>query len=138
MELGVYVPIEGTVTTIKPGSAICGMPYMEWTGDMVGMSSFEPRDLNKLQLYYEGNLYGHMADWETQLFHAADRLIAKYPTVGRCTVDPVGFMQVGWYDHDRRTLDVEEQEILDAWIAAGRHAPNPTVDDLIELLKETQ
>lgn len=129
-ELGVYVPFEGTITTIKPGAAIVGQDTSDWSG----VAAPQPR----LMLYYEGNIYGSssFSDWETMLFHAADRLIARYPTVARCAVEFGGWLRVGWYDHELRRLDIEDQAALDAWKAVGKHAPHPVTTDLVDLLRE--
>lgn len=137
MELGIYVPYEGTITTIKPGAAICGTPDTEERPGGPGNGTIVT---TRLMLYYEGNIYGSTAfpDWETMLFHAADRLIARYPTVARCWVESEGWLHVGWYDHDLRRLDIEDQAALDAWKAVGKHAPHPTKSDLVELWEETR
>lgn len=137
MELGVYVPYEGTITTIKPGSAICGQAESEWSGRSLADAINETmRGDDRVMLYYEGNLFGSMPDWATMLFHAADRLIARYPTVARCSVKPDDWYLVGSYYPDTERLYVEDQAALDAWIANGTHAPHPTKTGLLDLLKE--
>lgn len=138
-EVGVYVPIVGTITTIKPGSAIAGkiVTPLEGRTDTGELNSAIVKP--KLNLYYEGNIYGHFKDWEEMLFHAADRLIANYPVVSRCWVDPTGFLQVGWWDHEQRSFDEIEgrQQYLDAWIGGGVSAMSQTAEDLAKLWRET-
>lgn len=104
-EVRVYVPAEGKLTSIAPGSAICGQ-------------------LNEhgVLLYYEGNLYGSssMTTFENMLFHAADRMTSRYATMAMMVVRPEDVVQVGWFNVTLRqcwTDGPEEDVLLEAWKA---------------------
>lgn len=103
----VYVPAEGQLETIAPGSAIVGNP-----------TEAELHDGRRLvQIYYEGNLYGasNLDTYEGRLLIAADRLSVHYPTIAQRLVPSEDLICVGTWCHETKTLDVEEPELLEAW-----------------------
>ncbi len=103
--LTVYVPHpEGYLgRTIAKGSGIVGVPA----------------EGGAVLIYYEGNIYGaqNIRTYEDKIYHAADRLVAKYPTVARTWAKPEDLVRVGTYDHPARTFrpDPGAQTAIDAW-----------------------
>jgi hypothetical protein len=63
-------------------------------------------DFDHLVIYYEGNLYGaeNLRTWEQRLECAAGRLVAKYPTVARMTVENTAVRPLGEYDTVTKTV----------------------------------
>jgi hypothetical protein len=137
-EVEVFVPVEGFPTTIKPGSAIVGQP----SDSRSAGPGDSGREAVLLNIYYEGDVYGHMRGFEEMLLHAADRMLANYPTIARAWVPFDSMRRVGWYQTGLpsgfSTLDIEEPDLLRAWQEHGTPAPNPTITELTDLWKETK
>lgn len=105
----VYVPVEGKLQNIAPGSAIVGNP-----------TETQLHDGRRLtQVYYEGNLFGaeNMRLYEQMLLIAAGRLSCHYPTVAQRLVPSEELICVGTYCYETQTFDLEEPEIHAAWWA---------------------
>jgi hypothetical protein len=105
----VFVPAEGRLDSIAPGSAI--------VGELTNAELHDGRRL--VQVYYEGNLYGamNMDTYEGRMVIAADRLSVHYPTIAQRLVPVDDLICIGTWCHETQTLDVEEPELLEAWKA---------------------
>jgi hypothetical protein len=101
-ELVIFVPASPEVrAVVRPGSAIVGR-----------------RDDNgQVLIYFEGNVYGYMTDFDEMLLHAADRLVSRYPTVARAVVGASELAEVGYYDYGAFSAEITDQPALDAWRA---------------------
>lgn len=103
-ELAIYVPRDERKVGIAPGSAI------------VGRDRPTP---GTVEVYYEGDVYGSMGkDYNRMLMHAADRLVARYPTVARSWLPEDELIRVGTYDYGTKTASIDDPIALQAWRAA--------------------
>lgn len=72
-------------------------------------------------VYFEGNRYDvpNLRSFEERVRHAADRLVERYPTIARACFPRDQFDVIGTYVFEagcrHRTLDITDQEALDAW-----------------------
>lgn len=115
MELNVYVPRSGHVTSIDPGSGIVGA--VEESG--------------RLTVDYEGNRNraSNIRTYADRVLHAHGRHTVRYPTIARQSVPVETMIWVGTFDDHTHTFDLgggelpeaEARELLAAWcaLAAG-------------------
>jgi hypothetical protein len=96
-----YIPRPGSHAAefIAPGSAIVGHELED----------------GRIEIYYEGSIYGPHKPFEEKLLHAWDRCVVSYPTIARSILEADELIQVGvvdaitqprvrWTD-DRRTIE---------------------------------
>lgn len=109
LPLSVYVPTRHL--GIAEGSGIVGAQSV----DMV-------------HVYYEGNLYdaSNIVTWADRIDHAADRLVANYPTIAQMVTDAEDLTRVGTWDGKQVTLlDNVAANIVYEWLRLherGEHA----------------
>lgn len=107
IELKIYVPKPGTwpLTSIARGSGIVGIPN---------------EDTGCVSLSYEGAVHGQRMSWEAKVFHAVSRLVLKYPSVAKMTVNHNDLIEVGVFrcqdDWSDKVYEITDQEALDTWI----------------------
>jgi hypothetical protein len=113
MEIRVYVPRVGAMScsSILPKSGIVG------TVD----------GPERVRIDFEGARYGQMGmeTWADKLLFAAGRHVTNYPTVARLHVPREDLVDVGWWDTEANTVDLDGDKIDhvrewlgDAFIAA--------------------
>jgi len=101
----VVVPAEGRLSHVAPASGIVCAPD-EGGGRLI---------------YFEGNKYGSesLAHWADRVYHAAGRLIERYPTVARMTVAADDVVTVGHLDCEDGEITLTEpgsRPLLAAWL----------------------
>lgn len=116
-KINVYVPKVGTSSRgfVKPGSAVVGITP-------------EPGSETYVVVDYEGNIYNakNMRSFHEKVSHAADRHIARYPTMARMTVGRDTLITVGsayildeWYAGFEPNDDPEAKVALEEWLGDG-------------------
>lgn len=130
MDLIVYVPDLGDGEGVRfarelaPGSGVVGtvaryaaVPASEVfaSGDLTAEHHLSARRT----VYYEGNVHGasNIVSYADRVYHAADRLVRRYPTIARRTVHRDALIAVGTFDYPTRTLRVSDEPALAAWLA---------------------
>ena len=104
MIIGIFVPVEGQLLHIAPRSGIVGVPT----------------DQEHTHIYYEGNLYQsvNMKQFEQKVARAADRLVARYPTVAQMLVPDSMVVRIGDYDTDENVMRIWERKEYERWVSA--------------------
>lgn len=105
----IFVPVEGSFQekALAPGSALVG----------------EQNQINMIMFYFEGGVHGQFASYEECLFHAADRLAHKYPTVARSQSKRSDLTKVGIYNLSTKKVTILRQDLLDKWLQGSSFAP---------------
>ncbi len=74
----------------------------------------------RVHVYYEGNLYGSESfrSYADRCYHAADRMIAAYPTVAQAMVSPDDVVLIGTLDMTFGEVSIEPEHLdaLEAWL----------------------
>jgi hypothetical protein len=115
--LTLYVPAPSSHLnqTIDAGAAIVGEPLIS---DDSNRANRQAADEDWIVIYYEGNRYGSMRDFDEMVLHAADRLVTGYPTIARSWVLPDDLVAVGTVDRNTRTIvSITDEPALLAWRA---------------------
>lgn len=128
-DLTVYVPNMGTsageqfARQVASGSGIVGIVPPSAavpSGELVAAGDWTAgTHLNLRRLvYFEGNIYGtgNVVSYCDRVYHAADRLVANYPTVAKAVVKVEALLEVGSFDHTARTLRITNEPPLAAWL----------------------
>jgi hypothetical protein len=110
--LPVYVPADGTLSTILPKSGIVGSPAHEW------FDSSERNDLHRVVVDYEGNRFNaaNIVTFADRVRHAAGRHTEHYPTVARAVVTEDEVVRVATFDAEADLVVVENLAALTAWL----------------------
>lgn len=135
--LAVYVPNMGTsageqfarqvearsgIVGIVPPSAAVPLGEVIESDDWTAGRHLRTRRL----VYFEGNIYstGNIVTFADRVYHAADRLVANYPTVAKSVVKVEALLEVGVFDHTARVLRIDNDAALAAWLGLpGRDVP---------------
>ena len=100
----VYVPADGMLGIIRPGSGIVGrkLSQRDW----------------ELLLYYEGNVYDAviLRRYVERVYHAWGRMAADYPTVAKSIVRESSVIQVGWWHAVSQRVEVTDPAALSKWL----------------------
>jgi hypothetical protein len=102
-ELTVYVPQPASPlrSLILAGSAIVG-----------------PGGGERQTVYYEGDAFKDGRDFHYKLLHAADRMLASYPTSALVSARAEDLIEVATYDFDWRRLEISDPVALADWVGA--------------------
>jgi hypothetical protein len=100
LNVGVYIPRSGTLSMIKPKSAICGT-----------------QNNDRLVLDFEGNTLNitNLASYTQRLISAAGRHAERYPTIARINAESIDYVLVGEYDTTTSLLSVFDADALEVW-----------------------
>jgi hypothetical protein len=109
--VAVYVPADGHLPMIARGSGIVGQPYV---GDRPLIHGGR-----MVRIYFEGRIYGqaNLVTFADRVYHAADRMAQRYPTVATLVVQETELVKVGLFEHGEVWLDGEhERRQLAGWL----------------------
>ncbi len=96
----IHIVVPKIHTAIKNGSAIVTVVESE--------GSF---------CYFEGNIYGSslMGTVEQKCFHAASRMIHRYPTIARVFLHPCQYQIVGIWQHETESILWRDHSLFVEW-----------------------
>lgn len=111
----IYVPLDRFAATLKPGSAVVGVPT-------AASPQIDGEVEARVLTYYEGWVYDYdrpldRETWAEGLLHAAGRMIAAYPTVAQAFVRAREVQAVGYYNPRTREVVLDDEDALNHWLS---------------------
>ena len=82
-----------------------------------------PTQSGRIELYFEGNRYGasNIKTFADRVYHAADRMQMRYPTIARSVVSEGEVIKVGWFNG--QTVAVTNESALASWLGVDQIDP---------------
>lgn len=101
----IFVPAPGEDLGIAPGSAI--------------VAAIDQASEDRVLVYYEGNLFGacNLRRFVERVLHAADRQVARYPTIAKASFPRSVLIEVAAFDYTTGKITaITNAAALRAWV----------------------